>query len=159
MQPAAGHSANEAKADLAQLLGEAILSTRSDAIVAADREGIIRIWNPGAERVFGHTRDEALGRTLDLIIPERLRARHWEGFARVVETGQSRYREDELLAVPAMRKNGTAISVQFTIAPIRKSGQMIGMAAIIRDVTKQFQETRELRRRLAELQARIAGGS
>ena len=76
--------------NLAAALAEALLAMRSDAIVAADNEGIIRFWNPGAERLFGYTRDEALGRSLDLIVPERLRARHWEGYARVMATGQSR---------------------------------------------------------------------
>jgi PAS domain S-box-containing protein len=138
---------------LTEQLGEALLSTRSDAIVAADRDGIIRFWNPGAARMFGYSRAEAVGRSLDLIIPERLRARHGEGFAKVMQSGESRYGEGDLLAVPALRNDGTALSVQFTIVPLREAGQMIGMAAIIRDVTRQFQATRELRRKLAELQA------
>ncbi len=153
MKPAAGSRANEQNVNLAKMLAEAILSMRSDAIVAADRDGIIRFWNPGAERVFGHTSEEAIGRSLDLIIPERLRQRHWEGFAKVMRSGQSRYGESDLLSVPALRTDGATLSVQFTIVPLEGSGQMLGMAAIIRDVTKQFQETRELKRALSDLQA------
>lgn len=137
--------------NLAAALAEALLATRSDAIVAADREGVIRFWNPGAERLFGYTADEALGRSLDLIVPERLRARHWEGYARVMATGQSRYGEADVLAVPALRKDGGALSVEFTIVPLRdQAGSLIALAALMRDVTKRFEETRELKRKLAE---------
>ena len=131
-------------------LPQAILSTRADAIVAADRDGHIRFWNPGAERIFGHSRDEAVGRSLDLIIPERLRQRHWDGFRQTMETGHSRYGEGDLLSVPALRKDGTTISVEFTIVPLKtETGQMSGMAAIMRDVTQRFEEMRRLRQKLA----------
>jgi PAS domain S-box-containing protein len=82
---------------LSALLAEAILSARSDAIIAADNDGIIRFWNPGAERIFGYSGNEALGQSLDLIIPERLRQRHWDGYRRVMETAQSRYGESDVL--------------------------------------------------------------
>ena len=136
---------------LHDLLGEAILATRSDAIVATDQDGAVRFWNPGAERLFGYSADEAVGRSLDLIIPERLRARHWEGFRRVMATGESRYGEADLLSVPALREDGTTISVEFTVVPLRGDREMVGMAAVIRDVTKRFEETRALKRKLAEL--------
>lgn len=110
---------------LDDLLGEAILSMRSDAIVAADDKGVIRFWNPGAERLFGYAAEEALGRSLDLIIPERLRQRHWDGFERVMATGESRYGEADLLAVPALRKNGATISVEFTVVPLRSDGRRL----------------------------------
>ena len=133
------------------LLAEAVLSARSDAIVAADSDGIIRFWNPGAERMFGYSRDEALGRSLDLIVPERLRERHWDGYRRMMATGHSRYGESDVLAVPALRKDGTAISVEFTIVPLQENGRLIAIAAIMRDVSKRFEETRALKRKLAEL--------
>jgi PAS domain S-box-containing protein len=133
------------------LVGEAILSARSDAIVAADQDGIVRLWNPGAERLFGYSADEAVGRSLDLIIPERLRKRHWEGFRRVMATGESRYGEADLLSVPALRNDGATISVEFTVVPLRGQGRMVGVAAIMRDVTKGFEEMRALKRKLAEL--------
>jgi PAS domain S-box-containing protein len=135
---------------LHNVLGEAILSTRSDAIVAADQDGIVRFWNPGAERLFGYSPHETIGRSLDLIIPERLRGRHWEGFRRVMATGESHYGEADLLSVPALRKDGATISVEFTVVPLRSDGRMIGMAAIMRDVTKRFEETRALKHKLAE---------
>ena len=138
--------------DLSDLLSKALLATRSDAIVAADRDGVIRFWNPGAERIFGHSADEAIGRSLDLIIPERLRERHWHGYRHTVATGQSRYGEGDLLSVPAQHKNGGTLSVEFTIVPLQdEQGAMLGMAAIMRDVTKQFAEIRSLKRQLAEL--------
>lgn len=136
---------------LHDLVGEAILSARSDAIVAADQDGVVRFWNPGAERLFGYSADEAVGRSLDLIIPEPLRQRHWEGFRRVMATGESRYGEADVLSVPALRKDGATISVEFTVMPLRSHGRMVGMAAIIRDVTKGFEEMRALKRKLAEL--------
>jgi len=133
------------------LLAEAILSTRSDAIVTADRDGIIRFWNPGAERIFGHAGNEAIGQTLDLIIPERLRQRHWDGYRRTIESGKSRYGEGDLLSVPAIRKDGTTVSIEFTIVPLKDaSGQIIGMVALMRDVTRRFEEIRALKRKLAD---------
>jgi PAS domain S-box-containing protein len=137
--------------NISALVAEAVLSGRSDAIIAADQEGIIRFWNPGAERLFGFERAEALGQSLDLIIPERLRQRHWDGYRHVIHTGQSRYAESDLLSVPALRKDGSTISVEFTITPLTDAaGQITGMAAVMRDVTKQFQEIRALKRKLAE---------
>jgi PAS domain S-box-containing protein len=137
--------------DLTAALAEALLATRSDAIIAADRGGRICFWNPGAERLFGYAPDEALGCALDLIIPERLRARHWEGYDRVMATGQSRYGDADVLAVPALRKDGGTISVEFTIVPLRdRAGSLIAIAALMRDVSKRFAETRELKRKLAE---------
>lgn len=132
-------------------LAAAVLSTRSDALIAANRDGRIQFWNPGAERMFGHSAAEAIGRSLDLIIPERLRARHWEGYSKVMATGQSRYGEGDVLAVPALRKDGSTISVEFTIVPLKDdSGAMTGMLAIMRDVTTRFEELRALRKKVAQ---------
>ena len=138
--------------NLSDLLASAVLSTRSDAIIAADTDGIIRFWNPGAERIFGHSAADAVGRSLDLIIPERLQQRHWDGYRHTMKTGESRYGEGDMLAVPALHKNGTTLSIEFTIMPVKdESGRAIGMGAIIRDVTKRFDEMRELKRKLAGL--------
>ena len=87
-------------------LADAILSTVSDAIVAADEDGVVRFWNPGAERIFGYASAEAVGQTLDIIIPERQRARHWAGYRQVMATGESRYGRGDVLAVPGVRKDG-----------------------------------------------------
>ena len=89
---------------------DAVLKTASDAIIATDRAGIINFWNPAADRIFGFMTDEAIGRSLDLIIPHNLQARHWAGFNRVMETGDSHYGQGDLLAVPALTKSGQRIS-------------------------------------------------
>jgi PAS domain S-box-containing protein len=129
-------------------LADAILGAVSDAIVATDRSGLVRYWNPGATRIFGFTADEAIGQSLDLIIPERLRARHWEGYQRVMATGETRYGTGELLSVPALTKDERQISVEFTIILLRDADNRVeGMASIIRDVTARFEELRRLRQR------------
>jgi PAS domain S-box-containing protein len=129
-------------------LAQALLQSRSDAIIASDSAGTITFWNPGAERIFGFSGSEAVGQSLDLIIPERLRARHWAGYTQVMGTGQSRYGHGDLLSVPALRKDGTRLSIEFTIVPLKdEAGAMIGMAAILRDVTARFEEMRALRQK------------
>jgi PAS domain S-box-containing protein len=136
-------------------LGEALLHSASDAIIATDREGNITFWNPGAERIFGFTAKEATGQSLDLIIPENLRARHWSGFRHTMETGTSRYGHGDLLSVPGLTKEGARISVEFTILLLRDGTQAVtGTVAVMRDVTKRFEEVRELKRRLAEADGR-----
>jgi PAS domain S-box-containing protein len=132
-------------------LTEALLNSASDAIVATDRDGRIIFWNPGAERIFGFPAADAVGRTLDLIIPQNLRARHWEGFRHVMATGTSRYGHGDLLSVPGLTREGRRISVEFTIVMLRDgAGQVAGTVAVMRDVTKRFEEVRDLRRKLAE---------
>jgi PAS domain S-box-containing protein len=132
-------------------LGEALLHSASDAIIATDREGRITFWNPGAERIFGFTAAEAVGQSLDLIIPQNLRARHWEGFRHTMATGTSRYGHGDLLSVPGLTKEGARISVEFTILLLRDGMQSVtGTVAVMRDVTKRFEEVRALKRRLAE---------
>ena len=122
-----------------------------DAVVYADSEGIIRFWNHGAERIFGFAESEALGQSLDIIIPERLRARHWAGYAATMRSGATRYDGGEILAVPAVHKGGRRISVEFTILPFHDAaGRIAGIAAILRDVTTRFEEMRALRARLAQ---------
>jgi PAS domain S-box-containing protein len=129
---------------------ERLVSGMSDAIVYADAEGVIRVWNRGATRVFGFTEAEAVGRSLDIIIPENLRERHWQGYRATMRTGQSRYGDGQILSVPAVRKDGTRVSVEFTIVPFSdNAGRTIGIAAIMRDATARFEELRALRRQLA----------
>jgi PAS domain S-box-containing protein len=136
--------------ELLDRLGRVILEAAPDAIVYSDGDGVIRFWNAGAERVFGFSAAEAVGQSLDIIIPEPQRARHWAGYRQVMATGESRYGHGDMLAVPALRKDGTRISLEFTIVPVRdEAGKMEGMAAILRDVTKRFEELRALRRELA----------
>ena len=137
--------------DLTQLV-----SAIGDAVVVCDTAGNITLWNGAAERMFGFTEDEALGRSLDLIIPQRLQQRHWDGYRTTMETGHTRYGSD-VLKVPAVNKSGGALSIAFTVALLRDaSGAVSGIAAVIRDETARFQEDRELRKRLAALEARAS---
>jgi PAS domain S-box-containing protein len=131
-----------------------LVTESRDAIIFADREGVIRLWNAGAEAMFGYRSAEMEGRSLELIIPENLRTRHNEGYRRVMAAGHSRYAV-ELLAVPALRKDGVHISLEFTITLIKDDGgEVLGAAAILRDVTARRQREQELKKRLAELESR-----
>jgi PAS domain S-box-containing protein len=130
-----------------------VLESR-DAIIFADRDEVIRLWNAGAEAMFGYRAAEMEGQPLHLIIPENLRTRHHQGYRRVMATGHSRYAA-QLLAVPALRKDGSRISLEFTITLIKDDrGEVLGAAAILRDVTARRQRDQELQKRLAELESR-----
>lgn len=137
-------------------LCQQIVDNTYDAIVFADHEGLVRLWNSGAEAVFGYTAREALGQSLDLITPERFQERHWKGYYRVMETGVTKYGRGDLLAVPALRKDGTRISIEFTVVLVfDDSGGMLGIAAIIREVTARWQRDKELREQLAASKAQV----
>jgi PAS domain S-box-containing protein len=132
---------------------EAFVQNAGDAMVAAAADGSIVLWNGAAERIFGYTQEEALGHSLDLIIPERFRARHWEGFHGVVRSGETRY-GTELLRVPAVHKDGRRLSIAFTVALLRSQQEEIyAIGAIIRDETKRWEEERALRQKLAAFEA------
>jgi PAS domain S-box-containing protein len=125
-----------------------------DAIVYADFGGLIRFWNHGAERIFGYSAKEALGLSLDLIMPENLRARHWTAYRETMRTGKTRYGDGDVLAVPALGKGGRPLSIEFSIFPYRDTdGSLLGVGAIIRDVTKRLEETKALRKAAATQQA------
>src|SRR5512139_2021997 len=131
---------------------ESFIQAAGDAIIAVASEGKIVLWNPAAERIFGFTGTEAIGQSLDLIIPERFRARHWEGFQKVMRTGETRYGAD-VLRVPALHKDGRSLSIAFTVALVNApDSQSFSIVAIVRDETQRWIEERELRRRLAELE-------
>jgi PAS domain S-box-containing protein len=141
---------------MAQDLYRNIVEQAPDAILYADREGIIRLWNRGAELVFGFSAEEAIGQSLDLIIPERLRGRHWEGYFKVMATGQSRY-GTELLTVPALHRDGRQLSCAFSIVMIKDDrGTPLGVASITRDGTVAFEREKALKKRVAELEARLS---
>ena len=131
-----------------------LVETLSDAVIICNRDGVIRLWNAAAERLFGFTPAEALGSSLDLIIPKRLRERHWAGFTRTMATGQTRYQHD-VLRVPAMHKDGRTLSIAFTVGLLLAAQRTVtGLVAVIRDETKRFAEERDLRKRLAELEGK-----
>lgn len=136
-----------------QDLNRQIIANAPDAILFTDREGIIQLWNNGAERIFGFTAEQAIGQSLDLIIPEKLKARHWEGYHKTMATGVTRY-GTELLAVPAVHRDGSTLSVEFSIVMLPGiDNKPNGIAAIMRDVTERHRKEKELRQRLLELEA------
>ncbi len=136
-------------------LCQTIVEETQLAVIFSDHEGIIRFWNAGAEAMFGYKAEEALGQSLDMIVPERHRPRHWEGYRRVMETGVTKYGR-ELLAVPATRKDGTRISLEFTIVLLRApTGEVLGAAAIMQDVTARWQQQKQMKDRLAALEAKL----
>jgi PAS domain S-box-containing protein len=136
-------------------LCQSIIEQTQFAVIFSDNDGVIRLWNAGAEAMFGYKSEEAVGQSLDLIVPERQRARHWEGYNRVMATGITKYGR-EMLAVPAMRKDGTRISIEFTVVLLHApAGEMLGVAAIMQDVTARWQQQKQLRERLAALEAKL----
>jgi len=132
----------------------AFVDAAADAMIAAGADGRIIFWNPAATRIFGFTETEALGQSLDLIIPARFRARHWEGYRQVMETGKTKYAAD-VLRVPAAAKDGRALSIAFTVTLLDASDRGRIITAIVRDETTRWNEERELKRRLAELEERV----
>jgi PAS domain S-box-containing protein len=129
-----------------------ILEGSPDAILVSDRDGKVWYWNAAAERLFGFSAAESLGRSMDLIIPDRLRARHWVGWEKVMETGLTRYGDGQLLAVPALRKDGRQLSIEFSIQLLKDDHSRIEwVVAVIRDVTERFALEKALRARLKAL--------
>ena len=134
--------------DLKQLV-EAV----GDGIIVCDAGGAIILWNAAATRIFGFTQEEALGKSLDLIIPERQRQRHWDGYHKTMATGETRYGND-VLRVPALHKEGRPLSIAFTVAMLHKPDNSVSaIIAVVRDETARFAEERALKVRLAQLEA------
>jgi PAS domain S-box-containing protein len=123
-----------------------------DGVVVCDAAGAIIVWNPAAQRIFGFSESEALGQSLDLIIPERQRQRHWDGYHETMKTGETRYGND-VLRVPALHKEGRPLSIAFTVAMLHgPDGKVSAIIAIVRDETARWTEEREMRTRLAKLE-------
>lgn len=126
-----------------------LVDCSQDAILIADREGIIRYWNAGAERILGFTAADAIGQSLDLFIPEKLRGRHWEGYHRVMASGETKYKTG-LLSSPGTCKDGSQVSLEFSMVLLKdEQGVMQGCASIMRDVTERWLKEKELKQRLA----------
>ena len=137
----------------------ALIAAIGDAVMVCDAQGAIVLWNPACERMFGHTEAEVLGKTMDLIIPERLRQRHWDGYEKTMVTGITKYGHD-VLRVPAVHKDGHSMSIAFTVAMLyAPDGKVSAIAAVIRDETSRFKEERALKQRVAELEALLAAKS
>ena len=129
-----------------------IVQNAADAIIVADASGKIQLWNAGAERLLGFTAAEALTQSLDIIIPEALRKRHWDGYQHVMQTGVTRY-GTQLLRVPAVRKDGRRFSIAFTVGLLKDAaGSVEGIFAILRDDTERWETEKELRKRVTELE-------
>ena len=127
-----------------------VVEALGDAVVICDRDGVIRVWNVAAERLFGFTKTDALGKSLDLIIPERLRQRHWAGYDKAMASGETRSGRD-LLRVPALHKDGRTLSIAFTVGLLfGPEGKVTGIAAVIRDDSEHFEQEQELRRIFAD---------
>ena len=137
----------------------ALVQAIGDALIVSDVEGRVVVWNAAAERLFGWTEAEALGQRMDMIIPERLRKRHWEGYDKSMQTGETRYAHD-VLRVPAVDKSGRSMSIAFTVFMLfGLDGKPSACGSVIRDETERFTQDRELRKRVADLEARLAAGS
>jgi PAS domain S-box-containing protein len=138
-------------ASMANLLRE----QAPDAIIFAAPDGVIREWNAAAEAIFGFTNDEALGQSLDVIIPEQFREAHWKGFERALAAGETKYK-GKALPTRAMKKGGSTIYVELSFAIIVDAdGKRIGALAHARNITERWEADREQRRRLRELEAQL----
>ena len=134
---------------------EQLVAGAGDAIMVCDAEGAITLWNAASERIFGFTEAEALGKSLDLIVPQRQRQRHWDGYQKTMETGITKYGAD-VLRVPALHKDGHTLSIAFTVSMLFSEDRKVtGIVAIVRDETARFAEERKLRARLVEVEAKI----
>jgi PAS domain S-box-containing protein len=127
-----------------------VVEALGDAVVICDPDGVIRVWNVAAERLFGFTKTDALGKSLDLIIPERLRERHWAGYDKAMASGEKSPGRD-LLRVPGVHKDGRALSIAFTVGLLfGPQGKVTGIAAVIRDDSDHFAKERESHRVFAD---------
>ncbi|MEO8196736.1 MAG: PAS domain S-box protein [Thermoanaerobaculia bacterium] len=131
-----------------------VLAGSADAILVCDYEGALRFWNTAAERIFGHSAAEALGASLDLVIPERLRSRHWAGWGVTMQSGVTRYGKGQLLAVPALHKDGRQISIEFSIQILPGAGRPVDwVVAIVRDVSERYEREKALRLRVKSVES------
>lgn len=137
-------------------LSQQIIDNAPDAILYVDDKGLIQHWNSGAERIFGYPACEAIGQSLDLIIPEKLRERHWDGYFKTMASGLSKY-GTELLSVPSTHRDGQRLSIDFSIVMLKDSqGKVAGIAAIMRDMSDQRQKEKEMREKVATLEEQLA---
>lgn len=138
---------------------KALVTSVGDGVIAADASGAITLWNPACERMFGFTEAEALGKSLDLIVPQRQQKPHWEGYHKTMATGITKYGND-VLRVPAVHKDGHTLSIAFTVSMLHQpDGAVSTIVAVIRDESAKFAEDRQLRKRLMELEAQLAAGN
>jgi len=139
-----------------ETLTRTLLEQSPDAVIFAGTDGVIQVWNASAERIFGHTADEAVGQSLDLIVPERFREAHWTGYDRALAAGETKY-AGQALPTRSQRKDGTTIYVELTFAIVKDpGGQVIGALANARDITERFARERQQREHVKELEEKLA---
>ncbi|MDT7766324.1 MAG: hypothetical protein QOC63_5744 [Mycobacterium sp.] len=139
-------------------LALAVVTEAAEAIVVTDPDGIILLWNDGAARVFGYSAADVVGQSLDVIIPEKLRERHWQGYRQTMLTGETRY-GDKMLSVPARHRDGHRLSIEFSVALLRdEADKIVGISAIMREVTERREAEKALRAKLFELESRVGSG-
>lgn len=136
-------------------LARAVVADSPEAIVVTDPQGRIDLWNAGAANMFGYSAEDALGASLDLIIPVKLRDRHWRGYEHTMETGVTKY-GDTLLGVPATHQDGRQLSIEFSVALLRdEAGTIVGIAAVMREVSERRATEKALRAKLAEAERTV----
>ena len=134
---------------------QALVAAVGDGVMAADAQGLITLWNPACQRMFGFTEAEALGKSLDLIIPQRQQKPHWDGYHKTMATGITKYGND-VLRVPAVHKDGHTLSIAFTVSMLHNpDGAVSAIVAVIRDESVKFAEERGLRKRVMELELQL----
>ena len=134
---------------------QALVNGVGDGIMAADAQGLITLWNPACERMFGFTQADALGKSLDLIIPQRQQKPHWDGYHKTMETGITKYGND-VLRVPAVHKDGHTLSIAFTVSMLHNpDGSVSAIVAVIRDESVKFAQERALKKRITELEMQL----
>ena len=135
---------------------QALVTSVGDGIMASDAQGLITLWNPACERMFGFTQADALGKSLDLIIPQRQQKPHWDGYHKTMETGITKYGND-VLRVPAVHKDGHTLSIAFTVSMLHNpDGSVSAIVAVIRDESVKFAQERALKKRITELEMELA---
>ena len=135
---------------------QALVTSVGDGIMASDAKGLITLWNPACTRLFGFTEAEALGKSLDLIIPQRQQKPHWEGYDKTMATGITKYGND-VLRVPAVHKDGHTLSIAFTVSMLHNpDGSVSAIVAVIRDESVKFAQERALKKRITELEMELA---
>lgn len=147
-------SNNTSTLDLA--LSKAIVDQAPDAVIFADHGGLIRVWNSGAERIFGHAAADVIGGPLDIIIPERMLQAHNKGFDHAVATGEMKY-VNKVLTTRSMHKDGSKIYIDMSFGMVRdEEGKILGALAVARDITERFNNESAQRVRIAELEKALA---
>jgi PAS domain S-box-containing protein len=139
------------------LLCTAIVRQAWEAVIFADRDGRIRLWNLGAETMFGHSADEAIGASLDIIVPERFRSAHWSGFHKAIESGHTRH-GGEVRTTRALHKDGRKLYVELSFGLITTpAGEVAGSLAIGRPGNERYAKDAGMQARIAALESELAG--